>query len=442
MLPGTAVQVATVVKTAEKYKCPFAVRGGGHSDVAYASNFPGGLTLDLGAFQSIEVSKDRQTTGLGPGLSWGDIYKSLDAKNLTVVGGRESSVGLAGLTLGGGISYFSGLHGFACDNVKNYEVVLADGQVINANATSKYKDLYKALRGGGNNFGVVTRFDLDTYELGLMQGGSIVWSDSNQTQSELIHAFETFAYTAQSDPSAASFIAIVYYSGSYIWSASLEYAKPSPSIASLPVFAPYHSSGLNKAVISSTERVTSLADLADELGQTQPSGRRQQFHTATYKASSKLANIMVGIFRDEVSRVMPLVSNTTGFAPNFALQPISSNILKNMRKNGGNALGLSEKESPLMIFSCSWPWDSPEDDDLIVGAMQNIVSRSNTAAKAMGLFNEYIYMNYAQTKDLQAVVPSYGPENVRLLQSVSKKYDPKEVFQNLVRGGFKLPARR
>ena len=61
-------------------------------------------------------------TRVGAGLKWGDVYGVLEGKNLSVVGGRLSGVGVAGLTLGGGISYYSGLHGFACDNVKNFEV--------------------------------------------------------------------------------------------------------------------------------------------------------------------------------------------------------------------------------------------------------------------------------------------------------------------------------
>ena len=123
--PLQSAEVSTVVKVAAQYQCPFAIRGGGHSDVPGASNIAGGITLDLGAFKEINVATDRTLTSLGPGLNWGDVYGALDQQNLTVIGGRESSVGLAGLTLGGGISYFSQLHGFACDNVRNFEVWLA-----------------------------------------------------------------------------------------------------------------------------------------------------------------------------------------------------------------------------------------------------------------------------------------------------------------------------
>ena len=123
--PNTSQDVSTVVLTAKKYSCPFAIRGGGHSDVPGASNAPDGITLDLGAFQETTLTDNNALTKVGAGRTWGDVYSILDLNNLTVIGGREKSVGVAGLTLGGGVSYFSGLYGLACDNVMNYEVSIS-----------------------------------------------------------------------------------------------------------------------------------------------------------------------------------------------------------------------------------------------------------------------------------------------------------------------------
>jgi FAD/FMN-containing dehydrogenase len=82
-------------------QCKFAVRGGGHSDVPGASNIQGGITIDLRALRSINVSSDRKVVSVGAGAKWGEVYTALDARGLKVIGGRAASVGVSGLLLGG-----------------------------------------------------------------------------------------------------------------------------------------------------------------------------------------------------------------------------------------------------------------------------------------------------------------------------------------------------
>lgn len=113
-----------------------------------------------------------------PGGRWGDVYRNLlDKHNITVTGGRDGDVGVGGYLLGGGNSYYTGRNGFGCDTVVNYEIVLADGQIINANGREN-SDLWKALKGGGLNFGIVTRFDVEaTKEVDLAFGQRILTAD-------------------------------------------------------------------------------------------------------------------------------------------------------------------------------------------------------------------------------------------------------------------------
>lgn len=96
---------------------------------------------------------------LQSGGRWRDVYAELQKKNVVVAGGRDGGVGVGGFLLGGGISFFQAAIGYSCDTIVNYEVVLANGSIINANKTSN-PDLFKGLKGGGSNFGIVTRFDL------------------------------------------------------------------------------------------------------------------------------------------------------------------------------------------------------------------------------------------------------------------------------------------
>lgn len=118
----------------------------------------------------------------GAALRWQEIYEYLGNRSLIAAGGRVSSVG-SSLLLGGGLSYFSGYRGWAANNVINYEVVLANGSIVQVNNRTS-PDLFWALKGGSNNFGIITRYDLYTYPTQKMYGGTLVWA-SNYTQQYL-----------------------------------------------------------------------------------------------------------------------------------------------------------------------------------------------------------------------------------------------------------------
>ena len=118
----------------------------------------------------------------GAAFRWQEVYEYLGNRSLISAGGRVSSVG-SSLLLGGGLSYFSGYRGWAANNVVNYEVVLANSSIIQVNNRT-HPDLFWALKGGSNNFGIVTRYDLYTYPTQQMYGGTVTWA-SNYTQQYL-----------------------------------------------------------------------------------------------------------------------------------------------------------------------------------------------------------------------------------------------------------------
>lgn len=111
---------------------------------------------------------------IAAGERWGTVYEKLTDQALGVTGSRSALGGIGGLALSGGLSFFSSREGFICDNVVNYEVILASGRVVNANENEN-PDLWKALRGGGNNLGVVTRYDLRTFQQGPFWGGAVFY---------------------------------------------------------------------------------------------------------------------------------------------------------------------------------------------------------------------------------------------------------------------------
>jgi FAD/FMN-containing dehydrogenase len=120
--PACAQDVSIALSILRAENCQFAVKSGGHASFQGSSNIDHGVAIDLLNLTSFAISADRKQVAVGTGLRWGDIYLKLDAVGLAVIGGRNGDIGAGGLTLGGGISFFSGMYGWACDNVNNYEV--------------------------------------------------------------------------------------------------------------------------------------------------------------------------------------------------------------------------------------------------------------------------------------------------------------------------------
>lgn len=136
-----------------------------------AASTDSGVLIAMSKLNSLQLTENQSIAQIGPGNRWGQVYEWLSPYNLYVVGGRYFPVGVPGLSLGGGISYFSQQRGWAANNIVNYEVVTANSKVIQVNAQS-HSDLFWALKGGSNNFGIVTRFDCKTYPTNQIFGGS------------------------------------------------------------------------------------------------------------------------------------------------------------------------------------------------------------------------------------------------------------------------------
>jgi FAD/FMN-containing dehydrogenase len=172
--PRNATEVSQTIKALADAQQPFAVRSGGHTNWAGSNNINDGVTVDLRYLDTITYDSSLELVHMGPGMTWGAVYAYLKTQGRVVAGGRATDVGVGGLLLGGGNTFYTGRHGFACDNVVEYEVVLADGRVVNVDAAGAQADLFRALKGGGNNFGVVTRFTMRTLPSGPVWGGLAV----------------------------------------------------------------------------------------------------------------------------------------------------------------------------------------------------------------------------------------------------------------------------
>jgi FAD/FMN-containing dehydrogenase len=150
-----------------------AIRGGGHNGPGLGS-CDGGMVIDLSPMKGVHVNPDRRTVRVEPGCTQGDMDHATHAFGLAVPAGIVSTTGVGGLTLGGGHGYLSRQHGLTIDNLIEADVVLADGRFATVN-DSNHKDLFWALRGGGGNFGVVTRFTFRAHPVKEIFGGLMFW---------------------------------------------------------------------------------------------------------------------------------------------------------------------------------------------------------------------------------------------------------------------------
>ena len=162
----STADVVSAVDVARANGLPPAVRCGGHS-VSGKAMSDGGLTIDLSGLREVTVDTERKLVHAGGGCLLGTVDAATAQHGLIVPAGIMSETGVAGLALGGGIGWFSRKHGLTCDNFVSLELVLASGEVIEVSADEN-PELFWALRGGGGNFGIVTRFTFRAHDFGPM----------------------------------------------------------------------------------------------------------------------------------------------------------------------------------------------------------------------------------------------------------------------------------
>ncbi len=191
--PISAQDVARAIGFARRFKLRLSVKGGGHH-IAGTSIVEGGLTLDMSRMREVSVDPDARLAHVGPGCLLKDVDLATQAHGLATVLGFVSEVGVAGLTLGGGMGYLTRRFGWAVDNLESVEIVTADCEVRHA-SREENSDLFWAIRGAGANLGVITRFTFRLHEVGpIVYGGLIAWPF--ERADEILRAYRTMTVEA------------------------------------------------------------------------------------------------------------------------------------------------------------------------------------------------------------------------------------------------------
>ncbi|KAH8812674.1 hypothetical protein F5884DRAFT_314949 [Xylogone sp. PMI_703] len=429
--PYNAAEVAEAVKVlvnaGHEKPCQFAVRSGGHTTWPGAASIDNGVTIDLQFLNSTTYHPENNTVTILPGARWGSVYQTLDPLGVNVAGGRAGSVGVGGYTVGGGNSFYAAREGFVCDNVLNFEVVLANGSIINANSETN-SDLHTALKGGSINFGIVTRIDLSTIEgSSQLWGGVVTYPDT--TEDQHIDALVKFCDNIENDPYASALSIFLYTSVSNqtVILNAYDYTKP---VERPPIYDDFLAIPGNT---SDTMRITNIWDITNELEQA--TGFRDTFLTLTFKNDAR-------ILKEVMKQQHAMVATLNGIKPKgdwnvqTLMQPVPTIFAKHGLEKGGNVMGLDRFDENLMLFQYYIAWEGADQDELFNGLADTMVNQVKAYSETLQVDNPFIYLDYADRT--QNPLVGYGEDAMAKIKAAALKYDPTGVFQTMVPGGFKI----
>ncbi|GAW17542.1 hypothetical protein ANO14919_070000 [Xylariales sp. No.14919] len=429
--PKTVEHVSTAIRALVSAKEKFAVRSGGHAPLEKSNNIHGGVTIDLSSLNSIRYDADSELITFGPGVRWNQVYRELAKHSRFVAGGREGETGVGGFLLGGGNTWFTARQGFGCDNVVSYRVVLANGVIITV-TRDMHADLFRALKGGSNNFGVVVSFTMRTMPGNEIWGG--VTMTPKQHISHAIRAVTDFTTNVPNYPDSSLIVGINYapqVKDIVVIGALVETrgAKDSPAFAEW--------SKLPK-MMDTTAAAKSMIDMGLETAL--PSNMFTTWFTLTLKNDVRILSKAAEVHNTLVDELKSYVPEGD-FVTQCLFQPLPTIFGRRSIATGGNVLGLEGAGSDGIIFQLNAMMKTSEQSRFAYEKVKASVEViKDFAGTIEGALQDWVYLNYADGS--QDPIGSYGASNVRFLKTVAEMYDPDGVFQTLCPGGFKLQSGR
>ncbi|KIL84642.1 fad binding domain-containing protein [Fusarium avenaceum] len=434
VLPTTAEEVSetiTAIRSAGDGAGDWhvAIRSGGHGN-GNQNNVEQGVIINLTQLNRTTYDAETNIASIGTGARWGEVYAELEEHGVLVTGGREAVVGVGGLLLGGGISWYAARYGFSCDTIVNFEAVLANGRIINANATA-HPDLFKALKGGSSNFGIVTRFDMEAFPAENLYIERKIMS--REQGDKIIDGVVGFTNLDQSFKDNA-LIAIMTYD-----------PKQERSIVTLTTINTKNDS--NTTAFDGFKSIPSLAPITKESQSLSQSSNRTQL-SGQYQSAGAGSLLVVNdpkVIRyaydqyDGLVEEMKILLGPKNFTTILDLQPFQSYMSSYGVEKGGNMLGLEHdtRNKILLVFGVTLTGSNSEE---LYPRVYQIVAATNKRiedfAERVGSLSKLRYLPYSDPR--QNVLESYGEANVKHIKETANKYDPDGFFQEMVPGGFKI----
>ncbi|KAJ4386786.1 hypothetical protein N0V93_009684 [Gnomoniopsis smithogilvyi] len=437
--PRSTSDVSVAVAILSNNNCPFAIKSGGHTAIPGANDIDDGVMLDLSYLNDTSVAPDNQTVHLGAGGTWQNAYDTLPS-DIVFPGGECGGTGVAGVSLGGGMSLYLAAVGWVADNIRNFEVVLASGEVVDANATSN-ADLYHALKGGSSNFGVVTHIDLETISTssntnsenssvpipGAIYVAQVVSPAYANVTEAVLGNLVNFTLANNDDPLAS---AQIIYQMASTGDSTVDVIMTHNDGISAPII---EQSLSISPVLASQNGVIDMSTMAAEATEIYPDGYRDLAATYTFVNDLATALAIQNVTEALNTELQKEVPNMNWI---FSYTPLPSIATQQSLNRGGNILGLDRKVEDRIVLFLSPRWQDAQYDGIMYNATQTWYQRVDAVARALHTNDDFLYLNFAG--GFQNPLASYGNGSLDFLRGVAQKYDPAGIFQRLVPGGFKL----
>jgi FAD/FMN-containing dehydrogenase len=403
--------VVRAVQFARSEGLPVAVRGGSHS-IAGFSTCDDGIVIDLAGLNAVEVDVEGCRAIAGGGTKWKEFDAATQAHGLATTGGLISSTGVGGFALGGGIGHLVRKHGFTCDNVLGAEMVTADGSVVHASADEN-SELFWALRGGGGNFGVVTKFELALHAVGPTVLAGVVFYPGDEA-AQVTTGWRDLLVDVPDELSTI---------------VNLTTAPPAPFIPEewhfkkvVAVVACYAGEVDDPDAERVVKPLRSLGTpIADLLGPI-PYVDLQQLLDALWGEGA--ANYFTSTFLDAMPDAA--ISTLVDFHQRSGDLPIQEELhihhLGGAAITGSDATAFTDRTSPFVLNCIT---RTPE-----AGQLAERIEWAREARDTMAKFgNGRTYVNFTGEGGADKVREAYPPETYARLQAVKDRYDPNNVFR-------------
>jgi FAD/FMN-containing dehydrogenase len=399
---ASADDVARVIEVARTSGLELAVRSGGHS-VAGQSVTEGGIVLDLSGMKATEIDPGSRTVWAETGLTASELASAIAEHGLAVGFGDTGSVGIGGITLGGGVGFLSRKYGLTIDDLLAAELVTADGEVLQASERS-HPDLFWAIRGGGGNFGVATRFRYRVHELPRVYGGMLMLPASVETVSR-------FLELADAAPEELTTIVNVMPAPPMPFVPAEHHGRP--TVIAFVCFAGTGEEG-ERALAPFRAIAEPLADMVREVAYPELYPPEDpNFHPLAWGE-----NLLV----DAIDRaaVETIVERVEAAAPAFRvaqIRPLGGAVAR----VPNDATAYAHRDRPYMV-NVGALIEAPEQRDDAIAWVHETATRIQRGPVAA-------YVNFLEDEGQDRVRSAYpGPTWDRLLE-VKRRYDPDNLFR-------------